>query len=96
LSNGIRGADFTEAPRARMIRQSWGLLNLAACLLAAVAILIPFFPYMLSTFVPGLIGIFVDLYQAVIVSAIIATVLTVIFYRVALKNAKELLTKAEI
>jgi hypothetical protein len=96
LSNGVKGADFTETPRARMIRLSWSIINLIACLLAAVAVLIPFFPYVLSTFAPGLIGSFVDLYQAVIVSAIIAIVLTIIFYRVALKSAKELLAKAEI
>ena len=96
LSNGIRGADFTEAPRARMIRPSWSMINLIACLLAGIAILIPFFPYMLSAFVPSLFGFFVDLYQAVIVSAIIAIALTIIFYRVALKSAKELLAKAEI
>jgi len=96
LSNGIRGADFTEAPRPRMIRPSWSMINLIACLLVGIAILIPFFPYMLSAFVPSLLGFFVELYQAVIVSAIIAFALTVIFYRVALKNAKELLAKAEI
>jgi hypothetical protein len=96
LSNGIRGADFTEVPRARMIRQSWSLINLGACFLAAVAILIPFLPYALSAFASISSGMFVDLYQAAVVSAIIATLLTVIFYRIALKNARNLLTKAEI
>jgi hypothetical protein len=96
LSNGIKGADFTEVPRARMIRLSWSIINFIACLLASVAVLIPFFPYVLSAFAPGLIGFFVDLYQAVIVSAIITIALTIIFYRVALKSAKELLAKAEI
>ena len=96
LSNGIKGADFTEVPRARMIRLSWSIINLIACLLTTVAILIPFLPYILSAFIPNLIGFSVDLYQAVIVSAIITIALTIIFYRVALKNAKELLAKAEI
>jgi hypothetical protein len=101
LSNGIRGADFTEAPRPRMIRQSWSLINLAACLLAGIAMLAPFLPYVLSSalsaFLPGATGLraLLDPYQALIVSAIIAIILAIIFYRVAIKNAEELLAKAE-
>jgi hypothetical protein len=101
LSNGIRGADFTETPRARMIRLSRSLINVGACLLAGVAILAPFFPYalssMLSEFTPGLtVEVFLDPLLALVVSAVIAVIFTVIFYRIALKNASELLAKAEI
>jgi hypothetical protein len=101
LSNGISGADFTEAPRARMIRQSASLKNLVACLLAGVAVLAPFFPYVLSStlasFMPSVIGgAYLDPFLALVFSAVTAIVLTVIFYRVALKNGKKLLTKAEM
>jgi hypothetical protein len=101
LSNGISGADFTETPRPRMIRQSSSLINLIACLLAGIAILAPFFPYVLSSTLsaifPSLTGIAIlDPFLALVVSAVIAVVLTVIFYRIALKNARELLTKAEM
>ncbi len=101
LSNGIKGADFTETPRPRMIHLSWSLINLVACLLAGTAILAPFFPYALSSvlseIMPGLAGVaLLDPPLAVVVSAIIAIVLTAIFYRIALKNARELLAKAEI
>ena len=96
LANGIKGADFTEAPRPRMIRLKWSILSLIACALAALAVLAPFVPYMLSIFVPNLFIAFIDPYLATIVSGIIAAVITVFFYRVALKNAKELLTKAEV
>jgi hypothetical protein len=101
LSNGIKGADFTETPRPRMIHLSWSMINLCACLLAGVAILAPFFPYalssMLSEIMPGLTGVaLLDPLLAVVVSAIIAIILTAIFYRIALKNARELLTKAEM
>ena len=101
LSNGISGADFTETPRPRMIRQSSSLINLAACLLAGIAILAPFFPYVLSSTLsvisPDLIGgAILDPFLALVVSAVIASFLAVIFYRIALKNARELLTKAEI
>jgi hypothetical protein len=96
LSIGIKGADFTEVPRPRMIRTLWNFLNLAACFVTAIIILTPFLPYMLSTFLPGLTGPLLDLYTALILSAIISVVSTLIFYQIALKNAKELLTKAEI
>lgn len=95
LSNGIKGADFTEMPRARMIRTEWSLLNLIACLLAAVGMLFPFLPYVLSSVIPMLGHPFIELYQAVLISAIIAIVLTFVFYRIALKNARELLAAAK-
>jgi hypothetical protein len=102
LSNGIRGADFTEIPRPRMIRSSWSLINLGACFLAGIAMLAPFLPYVLSSTLSALIPLSIGWssllgpFQALVVSAIIAIVLTVIFYRVALKNAEKLLAKAEV
>ena len=95
LSNGIEGADFTEVPRPRMIRTLWSFINLIVCFLVAIAILVPFVPYLLSSFVPSLAQPFMDLYVAVILSSIIATVITLIFYRISVKNAEELLRKAE-
>jgi hypothetical protein len=101
LSNGIGGADFTETPRPRMIRQKTVYLNLGECAAAGLAILAPFFPYVvssaLSEFVPNLFdGWVLDPLLALVISAFIATVLTVIFYRVSLKKAMALLKKAEI
>ncbi len=101
LSNGIKGADFTEIPRPRMIRVSWSLINLGFCLVAGIAILVPFLPYALSLvaseFFPSLVGIgILDPYLALLISAVIAVVLTAIFYRIAINNARELLAKAEI
>jgi hypothetical protein len=100
LSIGISGADFTETPRARMIRPSASFLNLLACLLAGVAILLPFLPYALSSILspvfPSLAGITLDPFLALGMSAVIAVVLTVIFYRIAVNNARDLLAKAEV
>ena len=96
LSNGIKGADFNEVPRPRMIRVKWAIISLIGCFLAAIAVLAPFVPYMLSIIVPNLFVAFIDPYLATIVSGIIAAVVTVFFYRIALKNAEELLTKAEV
>jgi hypothetical protein len=99
LSKGISGADFTETPRPRMIRQSASIVNLVACLLAGIAVLAPFLPYVLSLMsglIPALLGgAFLDPFLALVLSAVIAVVLTVIFYRIALKNARDLITKAE-
>ncbi len=101
LSNGISGADFTEIPRPRMIRQSSSLINLGACLLSGLAILAPFIPYLLSStlvmFAPNFFGgLFLDPFLALVLSSVIALVLAVIFYRIALSNARKLLTKAEM
>lgn len=96
LANGIRGADFTELPRPRMIRTAWGLINLIACFFVASAILTPLIYYVFTRTIPfGLIKPAIDLYQATAISVVIAVIITFVAYRMALKNAKELLTKAE-
>ncbi|MCW4008133.1 MAG: hypothetical protein NWF09_05540 [Candidatus Bathyarchaeota archaeon] len=101
LSNGIKGADFTEIPRPRMIRLSWSLINLGICLVAGVAILAPFFPFALSAMLPDIVSsltleAFLNPLLSLVVSAIIAIIFTVIFYKIAIRNAREFLAKAEI
>jgi membrane-anchored glycerophosphoryl diester phosphodiesterase (GDPDase) len=101
LSNGIKGADFTETPRPRMIRQSTSLINLIECFLAGIAMLVPFVPYLLSStiseFVPNLsIPSFLDPYVATVISGIVAFVLATVFYRVSVGNARKLLENAEV
>ena len=101
LSNGIGGADFTETPRPRMVRQSTAIINFIACAVAGVGILAPFIPYLLSsalsTFMPSLgTTPSLDPYIATVMSAVIAIVLAAIFYRFALNNAREFLEKAQI
>jgi hypothetical protein len=93
LSNGIKGADFTEIPRQRMIRMKWGFINFFVCTLAGLAIIAPLIPYALSIFIPGF-G-FLDPYIAVAISGVVAAVLTAVFYKVSVNNAQELLLKAE-
>lgn len=95
LSNGIKGADFNEVPRPRMIRVRWSIINLLICALSALAVLAPFVPYVLSAFAPGVFTAFIDPYLAIAVSGVAAAVITAVFYRVAVKNAEELLSKAE-
>jgi hypothetical protein len=97
LSSGIKGANFTELPRPRMIRTMWAIINLIVCLLAALAILAPIVTYAFTRLLPFVfIKPLIDLYPAVGVSAVIAVIIAFFAYRMALKNARELLTKAEM
>jgi hypothetical protein len=97
LSNGIRGADFSELPRPRMIRTVWGFINLITCLIAGVIIVSPLAAYEIVRIIPFLsVKPLIDLYSALIVSAVIAFIIAYIGYRLALRNARELLAKAEI
>jgi hypothetical protein len=100
LNIGFRGADFTEIPRPRMVRQSWALISLAACALAGLGIIAPLAPSVISSFVSSIMPGFqlpsLDLYVATIISGIIAIIIAVIFYRVTLDSAKDFLKKAEV
>ncbi len=100
LNIGFRGADFTEIPRPRMVRQSWALISLAVCALAGLGILAPIAPTVISSFIAGVMPGFqipsLDITIATILSGIIATVIAVIFYKITLDSAKEFLKKAEV
>ena len=93
LSNGIKGADFNEVPRPRMIRVEWSIINLIACFLSGAAILAPLIPYVLSSFIPNMTSLDPLVYTAI--SGVIAVAITLVFYRICISNAKELLSKAE-
>ena len=102
LSLGIRGADFREFPRPRMIRPLWGFINVIVCSILALAIISPMIPYglkmLFETLAPTAISMSLSesyLYVAVLLSVIIASITTYVFHRVAVKNAEELFTKAE-
>jgi ABC-2 type transport system permease protein len=95
---GFRGADFTEIPRPRMVRQYWALINMAVCLLVGVVILAPLIPTVLSSVI-GAFGIsFPSLnpFVATAISGVIAVIITVVFYKFTLDGAKDFLQKAEI
>jgi len=98
LGAGIKGADFTEVPRPRMVRPLMSLVNMILCLVLASAI---FSPLLLHALTMGYLPILVPLPKielsiAVFISAVMAFVVTFVFYRIALKNAREFLRKAEI
>jgi len=98
LGAGIKGADFTEVPRPRMVRPLTSLVNMLLCLVLALTI---FSPLLLHAVTMGYIPIplslpEIDLYVAVFISAVIAVIITFAFYKIALRNAEEFLIKAEI
>jgi len=98
LRAGIKGADFVEVPRPRMIRPLTALVNFLLCGILMLAILSPLIPYavtMMNLPVPMPIPK-IDLYIAISISVVIAVVITFLFYRIVLKNAEEFLLKAEI
>ncbi len=95
LSNGIKGADFNELPRPRMIRVEWNIINFFACAICGLVIISPLILYTISKVLPAFGFEFFDTTTAVIISGIIAVVVAAIFYRIAIGNAKELLSKAE-
>jgi len=98
LGAGIKGADFTEVPRPRMVRPLTAFIYMFLCLVLALAILSPLVPYAITMMnLPFLVPLpNVDLYVAVSISVVIALIINFVFYKIALKNAEEFLVKAEI
>jgi hypothetical protein len=103
LTYGIRGVDFREFPRPRMIRPLWGFINGIVCLLLALAVVSPIIPYGLNIFFEATQGsaiVFMSLpesypYVALLISGVIASVVTYVFHGMAAKNAEEFLIKAQ-
>jgi hypothetical protein len=95
LANGIKGADFTELPRPRMIQPMRSLINLIECLAVALAMLAPFIPYLIAQTPLGSLSLLIDPYYSVAISAAIAAIVTSVAYRTSLRNAREFLFKAE-
>ncbi|MDH5482926.1 MAG: hypothetical protein OEY22_08630 [Candidatus Bathyarchaeota archaeon] len=98
LRAGIKGADFVETPRPRMVRPLTSVINTLMCMLLAVVTVSPLIPYAMSLIsLPFTIPLpEIDVYVAISISAVIAFVITFVFYRMAFKNAAEFLTKAEV
>ena len=98
LGAGIKGADFTEAPRPRMVRPLTVLVYMLLCLVLALAIFSPLLPHAVTMGdIPIPVSLpRIDLYVAVSISAVIALVVTFVFYRIALNAAEKFLTEAEV
>jgi len=98
IGAGIKGADFTEVPRPRMVRPLTVFVYIPFCLVLALAIFSPLLLHAVTMeYIPVPVSLpKIDLYIAVSISAVIALVVTFVFYKIALKNAEEFLIKAQI
>jgi len=109
LTFGIKGADFREFPRPRIIRPVWGLITMIASIIAGLAIVSPIIPYglklifetsegWLKTLITAIMPLSLPDYYpyiAVLLSGVIAAIITYVFRKMALNNAEQLLAKAE-
>ncbi len=97
---GFKGADFSAARRARMIRQEWALISLIVCAVTGIAVLSPLIPYALSLFASSFLAISplgpFEISLSVLISGIISLIISAVIYRFNIRSAKELLRKAEI
>ncbi len=96
LAIGFKGADFTEIPRPKLVRQSWSMINLALCLVLGIAVLSPLIPYFISSLIGSFMPWTFDPFVVIIISGVIAVIISVIFYRISMSSAKDLLGKAEM
>ena len=102
LTFGIKGADFREFPRPRMIRPLWSLINGLVCILLALTIVSPIIPYGLKILFEAMQASTIItipesyIYVSLLLSGVIASVVTYVFHRKAVKNVEEFLLKAEI
>ncbi len=86
-----------------MVRPSTAILNGLLCFVLALVIFSPLLLHAVTMgYIPLLIAGFpvslpkLDLLIALFMSAIVAVVITFVFYKIALKNAEAFLTKAEV
>ncbi len=87
LFSGVKGADFRESARMRMVRAEWSLLNTVICMVAAFFILSPVIAYGVATTFAGvqLTGLY--LYVSWAISGAIAIAIAYVVYGIAVKSA---------
>jgi hypothetical protein len=97
VSAGIRGAQFVETPRPRMINPITSLVNIVLCLVFGMVILLPLLPSALSLIsLPIALSLQqINLYIAVSASVVITLVIVLVFYKIALENARNFLRNLE-
>ena len=96
LTIGFKGPDFSQSRRARMVRQEWSLIGLVVCGIAGVAVLAPLILSVgLALFTGGAI-ISSNFAIGVVISAVISLGISIVFYRINIGLAKDLLRKAEV
>ncbi len=96
LTIGFKGPDFSQSRRARMVRQEWSLIGLVVCGIVGVAVLAPLILSVgLAIFTGGAI-ISSNFAIGVVISAVISVGISIVFYKINIGLAKDLLRKAEV
>jgi len=95
IESGIRGADFVEIPRPRMIRTGTALSSFVICLVVGAVIVAPLLPHLAVK-----MGILIplapfDITISLAASGIIAFIISYAFYRLTLKRVRAFLANAE-
>lgn len=88
IYSGIAGADFREAPRPRMVRPEWALINMVICVIAGLLVVSPVIVYGVAV---TFIGINVPgsfLYVAWALSGAIALTIAYVSYMLAVNGAE--------
>lgn len=96
LRGGVKGADFTEVPRARLIRPLSAFINMIVCVIIGSIVISPLALYGLARMSSTFSLAPYSLYVALPLTAGVALAVTYIFYRITLKDFQEFLRKAEI
>ena len=98
LTIGFKGPDFSQSRRARMIRQEWSLIGLVVCAVVGAFVLAPLIVTLgLSLLTGGSIDVSsFNLFTSAAISGAISIGISIVFYRINLGMAADLLRKAEI
>lgn len=88
LFSGVAGADFREAPRPRMVRPEWSIINMVICAVVGLLVLLPVIAYGVTTTFLGVQVPGAYLYGSWALSGVIAMTVIYILYRLTVKNAE--------
>jgi hypothetical protein len=95
LAIGLKGPDFSQTRRARMVRQEWSLIGLVIGAVVGLSVLAPLFLTAgLSIFTGGTTSL-TNLAIAVAISAAISIGISAVVYRINVNLAADFLKKAQ-
>jgi len=96
LQIGIKGADFTQTRRARMVRQEWSLLGFVVSAAIGAAVLAPTIAVYVLSAIGNTPASNFTYAITVALGAAISLAFTAVFYQINVGSANELLKKAEM
>ena len=96
LQIGFKGPDFSGSRRARMVRQEWSLIGTAIAAVVGAVVFAPVLAQYASALNSHTSVSTLNYAIGVVISAAISLAITVIFYKINISSAEELLRKAEV